>query len=103
MTARFDATGVTATHTYTDARRVHARLRVTDPQGKSRLTSRTITVGNRRPTVTLDRRRTAAFFDWGERDPVHGHHVTTPRTAPPRSARASPGPSASATTSTPTR
>ena len=65
----FDATGVTASHTYTVLGQYNARLRVTDAKGKFTLTSKVISVGNQAPTVTVDYPANGAFFDWGQAIP----------------------------------
>ena len=62
----FDATGATATHTYTELGLYNARLRVSDPQGKFGLTSRQISVGNQAPEVSLRYPANGGFFDWGQ-------------------------------------
>ncbi|WP_299534822.1 PQQ-dependent sugar dehydrogenase [uncultured Streptomyces sp.] len=65
----FDATGPTATRTYTDNGQVQARLKVTDPQGKSGLTARQITTGNTAPTVEITSPPDGGFFQWGDAVP----------------------------------
>lgn len=70
----FDATGVQASHTYTTLGQFTARLRVTDPGGKFGLTSKTISVGNQAPVVTVDYPGDGAFFKWGQAIP---YKVTT--------------------------
>ncbi|GAA2904634.1 hypothetical protein GCM10010517_70700 [Streptosporangium fragile] len=65
----FDATGVTASHTYSELGQYTARLRVTDEAGKAGLTSTEITVGNTAPTVTIQNPGNGAFFDWGNAVP----------------------------------
>lgn len=65
----FDASGVTASHTYTELGQYNAALRVTDPSGKFGVRSTQITVGNVAPTVTLDT-PDGGFFDWGQAVPV---------------------------------
>lgn len=65
----FDASGAQATHTYTELGQYSARLRVTDPEGKSALTSRTITVGNVAPTLSVDYPADGGFFSWGDAVP----------------------------------
>ena len=61
-----DATGVTATHTYTENGVFNARLTVTDPADKSGTTTVPITVGNTRPVVDLETPPNGAFFDFGD-------------------------------------
>lgn len=65
----FDATGPTASRTYPDNGQFQARLKVTDPQGKSGLTSRQITVGNTAPTVKITSPPDGGFFNWGDAVP----------------------------------
>ncbi|MEW2547297.1 PQQ-dependent sugar dehydrogenase [Streptomyces sp. NPDC047002] len=62
----FDATGPEATRTYTENGQFQARLKVTDPEGKTGLTSHQITVGNTAPTVRITRPPTGGFFHWGD-------------------------------------
>jgi glucose/arabinose dehydrogenase len=70
----FDATGATASHTYTALGAYTARLRVTDAEGRRGLTSTTISVGNVAPTVNVTTPANGAFFDWGQAVPFN---VTT--------------------------
>lgn len=70
----FDATGVGASFTYTELGTYTARLRVSDPAGRFGLTSRTISVGNQAPEVTVEFPENGAFFDWGQAIPFQ---VTT--------------------------
>ncbi|MDQ0382069.1 PQQ-dependent sugar dehydrogenase [Amycolatopsis thermophila] len=65
----FDATGVQASHTYTENGQVEARLRVTDDAGKHGLTSEQVTIGNTAPTVGLPAPANGGFFDWGDAIP----------------------------------
>ncbi|WP_020384952.1 PQQ-dependent sugar dehydrogenase [Kribbella catacumbae] len=65
----FDATGVTASHTYTELGQYTARLRVKDAEGKIGITSTEITVGNTAPKVTIDAPPNGGFFDWGNAVP----------------------------------
>lgn len=65
----FDATGVEATHTYTELGQYVVRLRVTDEQGKLSLTSRPVTVGNQAPEVTVAYPANGGFFNWGQAVP----------------------------------
>ncbi|WP_203884744.1 PQQ-dependent sugar dehydrogenase [Planotetraspora kaengkrachanensis] len=62
----FDATGVTASHTYAELGQYVARLRVTDAQGKFGLTTTEITVGNTAPEVTIQTPGNGGFIDWGD-------------------------------------
>ncbi len=61
-----DATGETASHTYTDAGGFTARLFVTDGEGHTASASVRITAGNTRPTLTLTEPPDGGFFDWGD-------------------------------------
>jgi glucose/arabinose dehydrogenase/PKD repeat protein/type 1 glutamine amidotransferase len=78
-----DATGVTATHTYTEEGVFDARLTVTDPADKAGTTTVPITVGNTRPVVELETPPDGAFFDFGDQiswkvqvtDPEEGEDV----------------------------
>ncbi|MFG6446114.1 PQQ-dependent sugar dehydrogenase [Microbacterium sp. P07] len=65
----FDATGATASYTYTTVANYTARLRVSDPQGKFSLTSKTISVGNQAPTINVEYPGNGGFFDWGQAVP----------------------------------
>ncbi len=65
----FDATGVTASSTYTTLGSFTARLRVTDSTGRAGLTSRSISVGNQAPTVNITTPPNGGFFDWGQSVP----------------------------------
>ncbi|WP_336922139.1 ThuA domain-containing protein [Aquipuribacter sp. SD81] len=60
-----DATGVEATHTYTENGRYDARLTVTDPAGKTGTVTTPITVGNTQPDVQIEGPPDGAFFDFG--------------------------------------
>lgn len=65
----FDATGPEVSRTYPDNGQFQARLKVTDPQGKSGLSSRQITVGNTAPTIRITSPPDGGFFDWGDAVP----------------------------------
>ncbi|RCG32923.1 PKD domain-containing protein [Sphaerisporangium album] len=65
----FDASGVTASHTYDKLGQYNARLRVTDAQGKFGLTSVEITVGNTAPKVEIATPGDGGFIDWGNAVP----------------------------------
>jgi PKD repeat protein len=69
----FDATGVTASYTYTEVGAYTARLRVTDASGKTSVVSRQVTVGNQAPSVAIST-PDGGFFDWGQ---AVGWAVTT--------------------------
>ncbi|MEW1719337.1 PQQ-dependent sugar dehydrogenase [Streptomyces sp. NPDC093109] len=62
----FDATGPRVTRTYPDNGQFQARLKVTDPQGKTGLSSRQITVGNTAPVVEITSPPDGGFFNWGD-------------------------------------
>src|SRR3954454_6930303 len=64
----FDATGVTASFTYTALGAYTARLLVTDASGKTSVVSRQIVVGNQAPTVKIST-PDGGFFDWGQAVP----------------------------------
>ncbi|MGH8834448.1 MAG: PQQ-dependent sugar dehydrogenase, partial [Actinomycetes bacterium] len=68
-----DATGSTASYTYTVAGVYHPSLRVTDDQGASDTTSVTVTAGNTAPTVVID--SPAASLTWAVGDTINftGH------------------------------
>ncbi len=70
----FDATGATIEHTYTALGSSTARLRVTDPGGRTALTSIQISVGNIAPSIVVETPPDGAFFDWGQAVPFR---VTT--------------------------
>ncbi|TWG07142.1 glucose/arabinose dehydrogenase [Streptomyces brevispora] len=65
----FDATGPTVTRTYPENGQFQARLKVSDPQGKSGLSSRQITVGNTAPTIRITSPPDGGFFSWGDAVP----------------------------------
>ncbi|WP_405151774.1 PQQ-dependent sugar dehydrogenase [Sphaerisporangium sp. NBC_01403] len=65
----FDATGVTASHTYDKLGQYTARLRVSDAQGKFGLATIEITVGNTAPKVTIAAPGNGGFVDWGNAVP----------------------------------
>ncbi|MFI5759153.1 PQQ-dependent sugar dehydrogenase [Streptomyces sp. NPDC051569] len=73
----FDATGPTATRTYPANGQFQARLKVTDPQGKTGLTSRQITVGNTAPEVGITSPPNGGFFNWGDAV-VYGVNINDP-------------------------
>ncbi|UDF12423.1 cell wall-binding repeat-containing protein [Antiquaquibacter oligotrophicus] len=70
----YEATGVTAAHTYTEVGAYDAVLRVTNELGLFALTSRQISVGNQAPTVTVEFPGNGGFFDWGQDIP---YSITT--------------------------
>ncbi|MFW2513404.1 PQQ-dependent sugar dehydrogenase [Demequina sp. SO4-13] len=65
----FDETGVSAMAEYTELGQYTVRLRVTDPGGRTGITSRAITVGNVAPTLTADYPADGGFFTWGDAVP----------------------------------
>jgi glucose/arabinose dehydrogenase len=73
-----DATGATATYTYTSAGVYHPSLRVTDDQGASNTDSTTITVGNTAPTAVID--LPSANITWKVGDAINfTGHATDPQ------------------------
>ncbi|WP_432844326.1 PQQ-dependent sugar dehydrogenase [Dactylosporangium sp. CA-092794] len=73
-----DATGVTASHTYTADGSYTARLKVTDPLGASGTSSSTITAGNSSPTAFID--TPAATFTWAVGSTISfSGHATDPQ------------------------
>ncbi|MEV1288799.1 ThuA domain-containing protein [Micromonospora sp. NPDC049679] len=63
-----DSTAANPSHTYTVNGVYYAKLTVTSTSGKTASLSRTITVGNTAPTVTVTSPVSGSFFNWG--DPV---------------------------------
>jgi cytochrome c len=61
-----DSTEAEPSFTYTANGVYTAKLTVTDSSGKSAVLTRTITVGNTAPTVTVTSPVAGSFFDWGE-------------------------------------
>ncbi|WP_461032473.1 PQQ-dependent sugar dehydrogenase [Streptomyces mayteni] len=61
-----DATGPTASHTYTTAGEFRPALTVTDAGGLSTTTHLTVTAGNARPTLTIGSPADGTFSDFGE-------------------------------------
>jgi cytochrome c len=61
-----DSTDPQASHTYTSNGVYYAQLTVTDTNGKQATLSRTITVGNTAPSVTVNLPVTGSFFNWGD-------------------------------------
>jgi len=68
-----DATGATASHTYTAAGTYHPSLRVTDDLGASDTTSVPVTVGNTAPTVVIDTPGSSLTWAVGNAIPFAGH------------------------------
>ncbi|MFC3688662.1 PQQ-dependent sugar dehydrogenase [Aquipuribacter hungaricus] len=65
----FDATGATATHTFTELGQYQVGLRVSDPSGKFGVTAFAVTVGNVAPTLSVDYPADGSFFAWGDKVP----------------------------------
>jgi glucose/arabinose dehydrogenase/PKD repeat protein len=68
-----DATGSTASYTYTASGVYHPSLRVTDDQGASDTTSVTVTAGNTAPTVVIDSPASSLTWAVGNTIPFSGH------------------------------
>ncbi|MDQ0822881.1 cytochrome c [Arthrobacter sp. V4I6] len=62
-----DSTEANPTHVYQENGDQQARLTVTDLSGKTATATRTVTVGNTRPTVTLEYPATGLVYDGGDR------------------------------------
>jgi PKD repeat protein len=73
-----DATGPTASYTYTAGGTYRPALRVTDPQGATGTASGTVTVGNTAPTAVIDAPTSAVTWQVG--DPINfSGHGTDPQ------------------------
>jgi glucose/arabinose dehydrogenase len=68
-----DATGPTASYTYTTAGVYHPSLRVTDDQGASDTASVTVTAGNTAPTGVIDSPTSTLTWKVGDRINFSGH------------------------------
>jgi glucose/arabinose dehydrogenase len=68
-----DATGPTASYSYTTAGVYHPALRVTDDQGASDTASVTVTVGNTAPTAVIDSPTASLTWKVGDQIPFSGH------------------------------
>jgi PKD repeat protein len=68
-----DASGPTASYTYTTAGVYHPALRVTDEQGASDTASVTITVGNTAPTAVIDSPSSSLTWRVGDVINLSGH------------------------------
>jgi PKD repeat protein len=64
-----DATGATATHTYTQPGDITAKLTVTDSGGRTGFENVRIAPGNTRPVVTASLPVEHGIFDWGDHVP----------------------------------
>ncbi|GAA3232551.1 ThuA domain-containing protein [Oerskovia jenensis] len=64
-----DSTEPVVTHTYTAKGQYTARLTVTAPDGKTGVSTTTVTVGNTAPVVTLELPQDGQFFDFGDQVP----------------------------------
>ncbi|SMD19211.1 ThuA domain-containing protein [Kibdelosporangium aridum] len=64
-----DSADPNATYTYTANGVYYAKLTVTDSSGKTTSLTRTITVGNTAPTVTVTSPVAGSFFNWGDQIP----------------------------------
>jgi PKD repeat protein len=61
-----DSADPNPSYTYTANGQYTAKLTVTDSSGKTAVLTRTITVGNTAPTVTVTSPVGGSFFDWGD-------------------------------------
>ncbi len=68
-----DATGPTASYTYSTAGVYHPSLRVTDDQDASDTASVTVTVGNTAPTAVIDSPSSSLTWRVGDTIPFSGH------------------------------
>ena len=68
-----DASGATASYTYTTAGVYHPSLRVTDDQGATDTASVTITAGNTAPTAVIDTPSSSLTWRVGDRINFSGH------------------------------
>jgi glucose/arabinose dehydrogenase/PKD repeat protein len=68
-----DATGPTASHTYTTTGVYHPGLRVTDDQGASDTASVTVTAGNTAPTAVIDSPPSSLTWKVGDTITFSGH------------------------------
>ena len=72
-----DATGPTASYTYTTAGVYHPSLRVTDDQGASDTTSVTVTAGNTAPVAVIDSPAPTLTWKVGDTISFSGHATDT--------------------------
>ncbi|MEN3269423.1 PKD domain-containing protein, partial [Pseudonocardia sp.] len=70
-----DATGSTASYTYTTSGVYHPSLRGTDDQGASDTTSVTITAGNTAPVPVIDSPASSLTWRVGDTIPFSGHAI----------------------------
>ncbi|MEV6270862.1 PQQ-dependent sugar dehydrogenase [Kribbella sp. NPDC051936] len=68
-----DATGATASYTYSTAGTYHPNLRVTDDQGASDTATVTITAGNTAPSPVIDTPAASLTWKVGDTIPFSGH------------------------------
>ncbi|TDO69221.1 glucose/arabinose dehydrogenase [Kribbella sp. VKM Ac-2571] len=68
-----DATGATATYTYSAVGTYHPSLRVTDNQGATDTTSVTVTAGNTAPTAVIDSPSASLTWKVGDQIAFAGH------------------------------
>jgi PKD repeat protein len=76
-----DSADPAPSHTYTANGTYTAKLTVTDSSGKTAVLTRTITVGNTAPVVTVTSPVGGSFFDWGDEVPFEVT-VTDPEDGP---------------------
>jgi len=81
-----DATGPTASYTYTTAGVYHPSLRVTDDQGASDTTSITVTAGNTAPVAVIDSPSSSLTWKVGDKINFSGHATDAQDTTIPASA-----------------
>ncbi|HEU5471469.1 MAG TPA: ThuA domain-containing protein [Actinophytocola sp.] len=81
-----DSTEANPTFTYAANGTYTARLTVTDSTGKAAVLTRTITVGNTAPAVTVTAPSAGSFFNWGDTVPFTVN-VTDPEDGPVDCAR----------------
>jgi len=81
-----DATGPTASYTYTTAGVYHPSLRVTDDKGASDMTSVTVTAGNTAPVAVIDSPSSSLTWKVGDRIDFSGHATDAQDPAIPASA-----------------
>jgi glucose/arabinose dehydrogenase/PKD repeat protein len=82
-----DATGPTASYTYTTAGVYHPSLRVTDDQGATDTTAVTVTAGNTAPVATIDSPTSSLTWKVGDTINFSGHATDTQDGTLPASAQ----------------